>query len=299
MAKAAGTSAGRKKYKTGTGWAADVVDFFGVETNPIDAIRQEYPEFDDFTDSELLDILQNSYYTEDKKIGKNSLGFYDVSRAYSDYNEMLDALSDMPKQPAFQDYLDSAREETSKLYSGMYDELNALADERRASYDSEISGIAEDYRGLRSNLLSQQYQQNAQLMDQLQSGMDRNRRNALEAGASAGIRIADNINTLLTVQNKQSATAMDTANQLSQMMINQRNAEAGARNSYNDYMTQNTMNRQNLKREEDSYARSLADTNYTAANDSYATKQTEFDNKYAFNPFYKYKGQMSQYGGNN
>ena len=64
--------------------------------------------------------------------------------------------------------------------------------------------------------------------------MSRARRNAIEAGASAGIRIAGNVNALLTAQNKMSQQSLDTSNQLAQMLLNQRNAEAGLRNQWRD-----------------------------------------------------------------
>ena len=287
------------RYATGRGWGPGFLDMIGlIDAEPLDDIREDWAYLGNLnlTDAELLKLLKDHYYTPDPPFAGNELGLFDAKDMYNDYVDAVKLLKTKPEAPELQTYLDSARDEASALYSSMYDELAQLAEERKNSYGTELANISNMYGSLRSNLISQQYQQNAQLMDTLQSNMDRNRRNALEAGASAGIRIADNINTLLTVQNKQSATSMETANQLSQMMINQRNAEASARNSYNDYMTQNTMNRQNLKREEESYARDLANTNYTAARDSYVNKMTEYDKKAAYNPMYN--SVYGKYGGN-
>ena len=86
----------------------------------------------------------------------------------------------------------------------------------------------------RSNILQNQYQQNAQLMGSVDSAMSKARRNALEAGASAGLRMAENINTTLALQNKQAQTSLETSNQLAQQLLNQRQASAGIRSNYSD-----------------------------------------------------------------
>jgi hypothetical protein len=71
-------------------------------------------------------------------------------------------------------------------------------------------------------------------MDTLSSEMARSRRSAIEAGASAGIRIAGNVNAILSAQNKMSQESLNTSNQLAQMLVNQRNAESGLRNQWRD-----------------------------------------------------------------
>jgi hypothetical protein len=255
------------------------------------------------SDSEL-ESLENDYYVKDNGAANAwGMGGYDREvldterllkdlSGLSDINKEFDALGDAP---VYEDYLNSARQEASDMYGGMIGELQSLADTRTNQFNEDMSNLQNDYKSARSGLITRQYQQNAQTMDTLQSGMDRTRRNALEAGASAGIRIAGNVNTLLSAQNKQAATSMDTANQLSQMMINQRNAESGLRSNYNDYMTQNTSQRQGLQREQDSYARGLAQTNFDAASSSYNSKEAAIKNKYELdNPLYDRRGAVKQ-----
>ena len=214
--------------------------------------------------------------------------------------QMFDDYAALGDQPLYETYLEDARKAIDAEKAEMYADLDNLLNTQTDLYNDQMANISRDYDNLRSNLLSQQYQQNAQLMDTLQSGMERSRRNALEAGASAGIRIADNINTLLSVQNKQSASSMETANQLSQMMINQRNAEHSARSAYNDVLAQDTANRHSIKLGSENRATSLAGTNYNAANDAYTAKQTKLDNQYGLdNPFYEYRHQGSKYSNTN
>ena len=257
------------------------------------------------SDSEL-EALENDYYVKDNNAA-NMWGVGGYDREVLDTEQLLKDLSELAaineeydalgNAPIYEDYLNSARQEASDLYGGMIGELQALADTRTNQFNEDMANLQNDYQSARSGLITRQYQQNAQTMDTLQSGMDRARRNALEAGASAGIRIAGNVNTLLSAQNKQAATSMDTANQLSQMMINQRNAESGLRSNYNDYMTQNTTQRQGLQREQDSYARGLAQTNFDAASSSYANKEADIKNKYELdNPLYDRRGAVSKYG---
>ena len=278
------------------GWGRDLTSWFGLKSDPIaDALNARFGT--GLSEDQWQNII-NQYVTEstkDMELFGNKFHTVDVSKDLSnDVESLLNALSSRPEAPNKESFLDSARATASELYSGMLDEYNALDANRLATHQAEMQNITTGYDQLRSNLLTSQYQRNAQLMDSLQSGMERSRRNALEAGASAGIRIADNINTLLSVQNKQSATSMETANQLSQMMINQRNAEAESRRSYDDYMSQSKVNKDNLKREQEGYAQNLANANYNAAYDSYAKKQTDWDSANAYNPLYNYRGEFEQ-----
>ncbi len=215
--------------------------------------------------------------------------------------EMREAYAALGEAPDYQTYLDDAREQIASENAEMYADLDRLLASQTGLYNQQMSNLADNFNTSRANLLSQQYQQNAQLMDTLQSGMERSRRNALEAGASAGIRIADNINTLLSVQNKQSATSMETANQLSQMMVNQRNAEASIRGAYSNTLAQDTAKRHDIKMGSEARATSLADTNYGAASESYGNEEERLDNYYGTsNPMYEYRNykNKSKYNSN-
>jgi hypothetical protein len=102
------------------------------------------------------------------------------------------------------------------------------------------------------------------------------------------MRLAGNINTLLSTQNKQSQTSLETANQLAQMMVNQRNAEASVRARYGDYMIQHFAPQQDIK--DSLYSR--ADAHYTAEKTKYDSNTSAFYDKYVSNPAYDFMGAI-------
>ena len=243
------------------------------------------------TDAQWDDIVSNNYSTSERKKGQNFLGnkgyFVDLDALDADLNAYIDALSTEPKRPEYSTYLDDAYAEIDRQNQVEFDALDELLAEQEALYNEDMSNISQGYNDMRTGLLSQQYQQNLQTMDTLQSDMSRARQNALEAGASAGIRIAGNVNALLSAQNKQSATSMDTANQLAQMMISQRNEESAARRNYQSYLQSDAASRSDLRMSRDDRATGLADRNYTSASNEYTADKTDWDNEMALsNPFY-------------
>lgn len=282
----------------GKGLAYDFLNWIGLGTDVKSEVAKLAPWLANLnlTDDQLIALLENYYEEATSPAGtSSSFGVYNLDRAYADYTKLLNALSTEPAEPVYADYLKDARAQIDSENAERYSALDKLLESKTDLYNDQLANLASDYNYSRNALLSQQAQQNAQLMDTLQSGMDRSRRNALEAGASAGIRIADNINTLLTVQNKQSNTSMETANQLAQMMVNQRNAEASIRSNYADTLTEDTEKRDSIRLGSEARAESLADTNYKSASNSYNTAKTNWDNANAFNPMYAYKPQISKY----
>ena len=246
------------------------------------------------THDQWSDLLANNYLGPERELFWQSAADVDMARLDADVAQMLEALEEESKleKPLLQDFLDDARAQVAAENEAEFAEMDDMLEQQHDLYSSELKGLGANYNLARSNLLSQQYQQNAQLMDSLQSGMERSRRNALEAGASAGIRIADNINTLLSVQNKQSASAMETANQLSQMMINQRNAEAATRRDYSSYLQSDLAERRGMRQSAEGRASERANTNYTAADQAYLKREQDFTNKYQWNPLYDYRSQF-------
>lgn len=194
---------------------------------------------------------------------------------------MFDDYAALGDNPLLEDYYNSAKETVDAETAQRYADLDKLLAEQTDMYNDQLNTSRADYDAARTQLLSQQYQQGAQLMDTYRSEMDRSRRNALEAGASAGIRIADNINTLLSVQNKQAATSLETSNQLAQMMMNQRKSEYDLQSRYSDYKAQDTYNRHAIADAAFDKVGALADRNYGIAKDTYDTKKAELDNKYS------------------
>ena len=207
----------------------------------------------------------------------------------------------MPEAPRASDYFSD--EYLDSIIGDRMAELESLRSEYQTQYDDTIRGIDEDYGAMRQNLLATQSRQNAELMDTMRSEMSRSRRNALEAGASAGIRLADNINIMLSNQNKQAQTSLETSNQLAQMAINQRAAKSQAQGQYNQYMQQNFDSRSNLRQQ----GLSEANSRYNAAMGDYDVQHSAWNDRHAADigtsafasNLYKKGKQSGAYGGSN
>lgn len=250
----------------------------------IAALESEGLDFSNLSQSQI-EALLNKYWEEDEGF-YNTEHTFDYDRFLSDYNAMNAALDERPKAPSWDDALNQAYADRDASLA----ELDELRQMQVGNFNDELRSLASGYNTARSGILSQQYQQNAQLMDTLSSQMDRQNRNALEAGASAGIRLAGNINTLLSTQNQQSQTSLETANQLAQMMVNQRNAEASVRGRYGDYMTQDFATKQNIK---DS-ALGKAKEYYDISEKSYSQKLNDWDEAQGGNPLWDYRGTLGK-----
>jgi hypothetical protein len=113
------------------------------------------------------------------------------------------------------------------------------------------------------------------------SEMSRARRNAIEAGASAGMRIAENVNTVLSMQNKQSQLSLETSNQLAQQLLNQRQAAMGITGSYNEMLSKNSAERRSYKDQAADTRFNRGVSNYNAwnqqANDRYNNAMTDYN----------------------
>lgn len=250
----------------------------------IAALESEGLDFSNLSQSQIESLL-NKYWEEDEGF-YNTEHTFDYDRFLSDYNAMNAALDERPKAPSWDDALNQAYADRDASLA----ELDELRQMQVGNFNDELRSLASGYNTARSGILSQQYQQNAQLMDTLSSQMDRQNRNALEAGASAGLRLAGNINTLLSTQNQQSQTSLETANQLAQMMVNQRNAEASVRGRYGDYMTQDFATKQNIK---DS-ALGKAKEYYDISEKSYSQKLNDWDDAQGGNPLWDYRGTLGK-----
>ena len=198
-------------------------------------------------------------------------------------SEMRTASEELGEAPNFATYLDLAQKDVDATLK----ELEGLRQFQENSFNDELGSLASSYNASRNAILSNQYQQNAQLMDNMTSQLDKQNRNALEAGASAGMRLAGNINTLLSTQNKQSQTSLETANQLAQMMVNQRNAEASVRGRYGDYMSQHFATKQDIK--DSVYNKAYA--KYDAAQQAYA--DADSNSKYSLNPAWDFRNAFT------
>lgn len=188
--------------------------------------------------------------------------------------------------PVYGDYVQSSED----IYKGVdselakiYDAANARLDEEQAfmrqDFTDQLNSNAAMYNRQASNLMSNQYLANAQTYDALQSDMRKSRQNALEAGASAGIRLAGNVNALLSAQNKQSQTALDTSNALADMLLQQRNAAAGIRSDYRNYMSDYNQRRTDLDRQRSSDRTNMYNQRFNEQNADYERARRDYDDK--------------------
>lgn len=104
------------------------------------------------------------------------------------------------------------------------EEIDAEIAQQEKALAELLSQQTASYNAAAEQILSSDYQRNASLMGTYQSEMRRAQRNALEAGASAGARLANNINVTLSTQNQQAQQSLATSNNLAQMLLNQRQA---------------------------------------------------------------------------
>jgi hypothetical protein len=151
----------------------------------------------------------------------------------------LNDYGNFPDMPSYEDAVDDVLDGNDRLTN---EYLASLAEEEVRQSQLMQAQLAENkasFDDYRSQILSNQYQQNAQLMGAYSSEMSKARRSALEAGASAGLRMAENINTTLAMQNKQSQISLETSNQLAQQLLNQRQAATGIRGDYNAMLSDN------------------------------------------------------------
>jgi hypothetical protein len=253
---------------------------------------QANPQFSEYlnamSDAELGSILDQYYDNKGGWFGNNTYEF-NLNSANADLARLAGMNMNMPTAPDWDALAQQAKNDIALENS----QINALYDKNLASqkqlYQQEMQNNNQMYNDYARQILSNDYQKNAQLMGGLGNSLDRARTSALEAGASAGLRLSNNINTLLSTQNKQAQQSLDTANNLAQNMLNQRQAAAGLRGNYNNTLANDTANRANLMR-----GNAERTTNYQNAyigqqQSLYNNKMNSWENansQYSSNPFY-------------
>ena len=255
-----------------------------------------------------LEGYLDAYKTEDNNI-LNMWGLlgdkytYDTDSMLADLKRLSDASANMPTAPDYEQlYTDAQKQiegENAEIL-GMYD-----ADKQRQTdlYNNLMSQNNAAYNRNVGQIMSNDYQKNAQLMGTVRSEMQRSQRNALESGASAGMRIAENINTTLSLQNRQSQQSLETSNNLAQMLLNQQQANAGLRSEYGNYLSQDADKRAALKSGTAERVENQYNNRVNSAESIYNSQMQNFENAYdatagATNPFantYKAHLQKSQY----
>ena len=291
-----------------------VPDYFKKMFSGTDLLKRSYwnkdtdvSEMSDYVASQLSEDSEalaywNSLTEEDKRAQLSNFlkdsddptdwsgtQYYDVDE-YVQQLQNAEADYALPDKPTSEDYYSAL--ENDQLLNDYLDELNQSEQRQTNLFENQLQENQMMFDDYRSQILGNQYRQNAQLLGTVGSEMDRARRNALEAGASAGLRMAENINTTLAMQNKQSQISLETSNQLAQQLLNQRQAAAGIRSNYNDMLSNNVEKRAGAKESAYGRVKSGLDSDYQSAVDNLNTASATDLNPVA-SGYYSYQQRKS------
>lgn len=301
-----------------TGFFADWGKLFGVDSDVSSSELGKWFQ-DNYTgsasdyinslDPAELGALLEQYYDEDKVLGGTKYTF-DYKDAVSNLEELINGVNqlDMPSAPDFENIYNEAQKtiedenaELIALLNSQNAESLDLLDKNKfrqtQNYQNELDYLNQSYNDYSRQILSNDYIKNQQLMGTVSSALSKSKQNALEAGASAGARLAGNINTIMAIQNKQTQQSLETSNQLAQAMLNQRQAAAGLRANYNDMLSSDTQNRLGLS---SNYGNNLRSIKQGAASNAlnYANQQFNTQNQIYQNQMSNYEQAMSNYQSN-
>lgn len=265
---------------------------------------------DSLSDAELRGLLDQYRYVDNDWTNLGGLlgdkEVIDVESALQDLARLEQFKDQAPVAPDLNLIYDEAQKqidaENAEILK-MYDDDN---DRQKELYNNLMSQNNAAYNRNVGQIMSNDYQKNAQLMGTVRSEMQRSQRNALESGASAGMRIAENINTTLSLQNRQSQQSLETSNNLAQMLLNQQQANAGLRSEYGNYLSQDANRRASLKSGTAERVANQFGNRADIADRTYNQQLQNYDSAYAsasgtFNPFadsYRVNLQKSQYSNN-
>lgn len=237
--------------------------------------------------SEFIDSMSDkeleSYLTEYAKQTNDFLGNQDYSIDASEIARDLARLSwnnDMPQRPNYNDVYNDAVETINRENAEVEKLYDNLLSQQTTNFNQQLSDLNKSYNNMSSQILSNNYINNRQLMDTATSELSKSRRNALEAGASAGLRLANNINTMLSVQNKQAQQSLETSNNLAQMLLNQQQAASGIRGDYYNSLAQNTANKANLRKGTSERISQYANSQFDTQDRMYENNMKDWEDSY-------------------
>ena len=282
-----------------SGWLSDIGKFFGADS--------------DISDSDLGSWFKNNYSgtasdyinsLDDTSLGALLDQYYDTENIFGgkqhtfNYNNAVDELeslinnvngTSMPNAPDYQKIYDDAQAAIASENKNLYNLLDSNLARQTANYRDEMSALNDSYNDYSRQILSNDYMKNQQLMGSVTSALSKSKQNALEAGASAGARIAGNINTVLGIQNKQTQQSLETSNQLAQAMLNQRQAAAGIRGNYNQMLNSDTQARVGIQQGSTERKNNYANQQFNTQQQIYDNQMSNYENSMAnqaSNPFY-------------
>lgn len=285
---ASGINSGYKgdgKYNTWQTWIGDTANS-DVATAFKDYLKEqgysnEY--IDSLTDAEIGSLLKNSY--EDG--GKNFLGFGNKTLNFEDALKDLQEINNyrVPFLPDYNEIYQQAADELAAENAEVEALYDQLLNQQTTNLNQQMADLNNSYKDTTNQILSSDYINNRRLMDTATSELSKSRRNALEAGASAGLRLANNVNTMLSTQNQQAQQSLNTSNNLAQMMLNQRQAAAGIRGDYYNALSNNTAQKASLKQGNTERLENLKALKAGSAEASYNNDMRNWDSTAGNNPW--------------
>lgn len=207
----------------------------GINQNTLNMINS-------MSDAALGGILDEYWKKEGMGVWKNNI--FDTSSAMQDLRA-LDSL-DIPMEKSYGDILRESEAKIDAENRQIMDLYDAALNNQQSLYNSQMGNIDRGYNRYAKQLLAMDYQKNNQLLGNLEGSMSKARQNALEAGASAGVRLANNVNTLMSTQNQQAQQSLQTSNNLAQMLMNQQQAAAGLKGNLANAYSTNANNKAGL-----------------------------------------------------
>lgn len=289
------------------GWFNDFLKLFNAYTSsPTNGLTNLKNELnDDFinslTDSQLLAMLEPYYEETDSLLGNHEYAI-NKDRLLKDLQQLQNVNSEVPELPDFDRVYKDAQNAIYAENDKLLDLLNQDMQRQTNAYQQGLNDLNSSYNNMFNQITSNNYQNNAMLMGTVDSEMSKARRNSLEAGASAGVRLAENVNTLLSIQNKQTQQSLETSNQLAQQLLNKQSAAAGIRGNYNNALSNNTNKQIGLQQGTEERVNNFANSKYDNAMQSYKEDLHKWETNYdsqtsgnnlasAYKNYYKNKNQ--------
>jgi hypothetical protein len=304
-----GTGTGGKTPVKKSGWGSDIGKFVGANPDVSDSelgswFKQNYSGsasdyINSLSDAELGALLE-SYY-DSKSIFGGTEHTFDFDEAVSELENLINEYNGIqaPTAPNYEEIYNNAKQTIDDENQQLYALLDENLARQTSNYQDEIDNLNESYNEYSRQILMNDYLKNQQLMGSVSSALSKSKQNALEAGASAGARIAGNINTVLGIQNKQTQQSLETSNQLAQAMLNQRQAAAGIRGNYNAMLNSDTQSRIGIKQGSTERRENIANSMIGTQEMLYQNKMDNYEqamSHYRNNPFY---GSYQAYNQNN
>lgn len=191
------------------------------------ALRELYPDnelIQNMSDKELTTFLKQNYSAGNKWTGE----YIDSKSAEKDLLEALAAYQNIP-------VFETSIPDRDKVFAEAAADLEADRAAYTEGVNQNINTIQQNYNNYRNSIMSQQNMNRNLMLDNMQSQMRQSQQSAIEAGASAGVRLANNVNILLSNQNSLRQSSIDTANNLSQTLMNQQAQALSQRDRMLDY----------------------------------------------------------------